>query len=72
MASELLKGLRMLDLSDEKGALAGKIFADMGAEVIKVEPPQRMPDAQHPAVPRRPARSDRSLYLIAFTPARDR
>ncbi len=39
MRSELLRGLRMLDLSDEKGALCGKIFADMGAEVIKVEPP---------------------------------
>lgn len=34
--SELLNGLRMLDLSDEKGALCGKIFADMSAEVIKI------------------------------------
>jgi benzylsuccinate CoA-transferase BbsE subunit len=39
MPSELLSGLRLLDLTDEKGALAGKIFADLGAEVIKVEPP---------------------------------
>src|SRR5581483_3695115 len=39
MTSELLKGFRMLDLTDEKGALCGKMFADMGAEVIKVEPP---------------------------------
>ncbi len=38
MASELLKGFRMLDLTDEKGALCGKMFADMGADVIKVEP----------------------------------
>ena len=38
-ASELLKGFRMLDLTDEKGALCGKMFADLGAEVIKVEPP---------------------------------
>ena len=43
MRSELLHGLRMLDLSDEKGALCGKMFADMGAEVIKVEPPQGCP-----------------------------
>ncbi|HZP44330.1 MAG TPA: CoA transferase [Candidatus Binataceae bacterium] len=40
MRSELLKGYRMLDLADEKGALCGKIFADMGADVIKVEPPE--------------------------------
>ena len=39
MPSELLKGLRLLDLTDEKGALCGKMFADLGAEVIKVEPP---------------------------------
>jgi crotonobetainyl-CoA:carnitine CoA-transferase CaiB-like acyl-CoA transferase len=34
-----MAGYRMLDLSDEKGMLCGKIFADMGVEVIKVEPP---------------------------------
>ena len=39
MPSELLKGFRLLDLTDEKGALCGKMFADLGAEVIKVEPP---------------------------------
>ena len=38
MPSELLKGFRLLDLTDEKGALCGKMFADLGAEVIKVEP----------------------------------
>ena len=29
----------MLDLTDERGHLAGKILGDLGAEVIKVEPP---------------------------------
>src|SRR6202167_6642411 len=38
MPSELLRGFRLLDLTDEKGALCGKMFADLGAEVIKVEP----------------------------------
>ena len=33
----------MLDLTDEKGAVCGKMFADMGAEVIKVEPPRDAP-----------------------------
>ncbi|MDY7033475.1 MAG: CoA transferase [Thermodesulfobacteriota bacterium] len=30
---------RVLDLTDEKGFLCGRIFAELGAEVIKVEPP---------------------------------
>src|SRR5713101_5466612 len=40
MPSELLNGLRLLDLTDERGALTGKIFADLGAEGIKIEPPE--------------------------------
>ena len=35
----LLKGYRILDLCDEKGLMAGKLLGDLGAEVIKVEPP---------------------------------
>jgi crotonobetainyl-CoA:carnitine CoA-transferase CaiB-like acyl-CoA transferase len=35
-----LAGLRVVELCDEKGAFAGKLLADMGAEVIKVEPPE--------------------------------
>jgi crotonobetainyl-CoA:carnitine CoA-transferase CaiB-like acyl-CoA transferase len=34
-----LTGLRALELCDEKGAFAGKLLADMGVEVLKVEPP---------------------------------
>jgi benzylsuccinate CoA-transferase BbsE subunit len=36
---ELLSPYRVLDLADEKGMLCGRLLADMGADVIKVEPP---------------------------------
>jgi len=35
----LLSGYRALDFTDEKGMLCGKILADLGGDVIKVEPP---------------------------------
>ncbi|OAI44555.1 hypothetical protein AYO38_00215 [bacterium SCGC AG-212-C10] len=42
MSGELqgaLAGVRVVELSDERCAWAGKLLADMGAEVVKVEPP---------------------------------
>ena len=38
-ASGPFAGLRVLDLCDEKGALAGKLLAGLGADVVLVEPP---------------------------------
>lgn len=35
----MLEDYRILEITDERGYLAGKILADMGAEVIKIEPP---------------------------------
>jgi len=35
----VLAGLRVLDLSDESGFLAGKLLGDLGADVVKLEPP---------------------------------
>ena len=35
----MLSGYRVLDLSDERGQLAGQTLTDLGAEVILVEPP---------------------------------
>lgn len=34
-----LTGLRVVDLTDESGHLAARILADLGAEVLKIEPP---------------------------------
>ena len=35
-----LAGRRVIDLADESFAYCGKLMADMGADVIKVEPPE--------------------------------
>jgi crotonobetainyl-CoA:carnitine CoA-transferase CaiB-like acyl-CoA transferase len=35
----IFAGYRALDLTDEKGSLCGKLLADLGADVIKVETP---------------------------------
>ena len=66
MASELLKGFRLLDLTDEKGALCGKMFADMGAEVIKIEPLAGCSTRTIPPFLEDKPGPDRSLYAIAY------
>jgi benzylsuccinate CoA-transferase BbsE subunit len=66
MPSELLKGFRMLDLTDEKGALCGKMFADMGADVIKVEPPEGCSTRNIPPFLDDTPGPDRGLYAIAY------
>jgi benzylsuccinate CoA-transferase BbsE subunit len=39
MTAGVLAGLRVLDLADASGALAGKLLAGLGADVVSVEPP---------------------------------
>ncbi len=43
MTEGALEGLRVVELCDELGMLAGKLLADMGADVVKVEPPEGDP-----------------------------
>src|SRR5947208_3577450 len=44
-----LAHLRVVDLTDLRGALAGRLLADLGADVVKVEPPGGDPDRLRPA-----------------------
>lgn len=39
MAERALDGLRVVEFTDELGSYCGRLLADLGAEVIKVEPP---------------------------------
>jgi len=66
MPSELLKGFRLLDLTDEKGALCGKMFADLGAEVIKVEAPTGCSTRSIPPFLDDIRDAEHCLYSIAY------
>lgn len=42
-------GIRILDMSHNLGSYATRLFADLGADVIRVEPPAGLPDRQRVA-----------------------
>lgn len=64
--SALMAGYRMLDLSDEKGMLCGKIFADMGVEVIKVERPGGDPARTLPPFYQDDPDPEKSLFWFSY------
>ena len=57
-----LAGLRVVELAREPIALAGKLFGDMGADVILVEPPGGDPSRDYPPFVDDEPGTDRSLY----------
>ncbi len=56
-----LNDLRVIELCDEAGAWAGKLLADMGADVIKVEPPRGSIVRTYPPFYQDEPHPDRSL-----------
>ncbi len=59
-----LSHLRVVDLTDLRGAFAGRLLADLGADVIKVEPPGGDPDRLRPPFAGNVTASDRSLPFL--------
>ncbi len=57
-----LKGFRVLELANERLAFAGKLLADMGADVILIEPPKGDPSHAYPPFLDNEPGEDRSLY----------
>jgi len=53
-----LDGLRVVDLADEKGELCGRMLADLGADVVRVEPPEGARSRRLP-----PFHRETSLYF---------
>ncbi|MCI0770114.1 MAG: CoA transferase [Chloroflexi bacterium] len=62
----LLDQFRVLDLTDAKGQLAGKILGDMGADVVKIEPPKGDPARNIPPFYGDDPNSEKSLYWWAY------
>ncbi len=60
----LLGGVRVLDLATPRAEMAGRVLADMGAEVIKIEPPAGAESRRLP--PFSDEDSERSLYWAAM------
>ena len=57
----LLGDLRVLDLADGSGSVCGRILADLGADVIKIEPPDGETARREPPFARDVPETDRSL-----------
>ncbi len=64
--SQALDGVRVLELAGAEGEYCGKLLADFGAEVIKVEPPGGSPSRDEPPFAEDRPGPDRSLPFLYF------
>lgn len=62
----VLAPYRVLDLSDERGFLCGRILGDLGADVVKVEPPGGDPGRRVGPFAGAVPHPERSLYWWAY------
>jgi len=62
----MLETVRVLDLTDEPGFLAGKILGDLGADVVKLEPPGGHPARRSGPFGSVAAGPERSLLWAAY------
>ena len=62
----MLSPYRVLDLTDERGEIAGMVLGDLGADVIKVEPPGGTSARTCPPLLRVGVESERSLQFMAY------
>ena len=61
--SSVLEGVRVLEVGGEIGAWCGKMLGDMGADVIKVEPPTGDPTRGYEPFYQNEPGPDRSLFF---------
>ena len=66
MPGPMLGPYRAIDLTHQRGLLCGQILADLGADVIQVEPP-----GGSPVRAMRPFRKDEPELLKKYQPRRD-
>jgi len=62
----MLSPYRALDLTDEKGFLCGRVLADLGADVIKIEPPRGEPSRNIGPFYHNIPHPEKSLYWFAY------
>ena len=65
-AALLLSPYRVLDLTDQRGLLCGKILADLGADVIQIEPPVGSPARALGPFYHDEAEPEKSLFWWAY------